>query len=782
MKKQLSILCLLLNALALMAEPPADYYSSIDGKKGKDIQTALSNKISNHTNVGYDGLYDVYETSDVRADGTIWDTYSDCAFSTSKTCGSYKDVCNCYNREHTIPQSWGADGAAKSDAFHVLPTDGYVNNQRSNYPYGECEGGTRLSNKARGKLGSSTFPGYSGKVFEVDDEYKGDIARGYFYMLCAYMNKSFEGSGGNVIFDGPGALTSYGLNLLLKWHRLDPVSQKERDRNDAIYAKQHNRNPFIDYPCLVEYIWGDNKNEVLNLANIMSAYAPEYEASDLTGCYNAPTSPTILTPKSGSVVEVGSASLNKTVSANVFVEAALLNAPIQLTISGANAAYFSVSTPTIPAATANTGTNIAVSYTPAALGNHTATLTLSSNGSNTVAVTLKGQCVASLVSPAENIFITNNNVGTTEIYKLLVRGTNLSSGVSLQINDNAFTLSRDQLTADEVNNGVEVDLNFTPKTIGTYKAELSVVSADFATRTIAVQGSCLFEILPVSDITYKSVRLNWTNAGTTNYTINVYQKSTIGVEEVLVMSDDCAATNGAKSGYTNVESQGGLRLGSGSQIGTLTFSNIDLSEGGRIEFEAKYYNQDACPVVIQLGSSKFTQELTNAFDTYSISIEANEAYKNVNLVFSNPEKGKRVIIKTIKVYTGGEKEENVSLEGYPVQVGNVQTYVVENLDSITEYYFTVQPEGQAVSEENMFLTDNSGTSALSSFIYEGITYMSTADGIELSRIPQGSSLLVFDAQGRLVYSVASTGSVETIRLSQGFYLIKVGNEVFKIVK
>lgn len=102
-------------------------------------------------------------------------------------CGQYSTLGDCYNREHSFPKSWfNDDSPMVSDAFHIYPTDGKVNSQRNNYPYGECANGTTLSPngkvKALGKLGTSTFPGYSGTVFEPDDEYKGDFARSYFYM------------------------------------------------------------------------------------------------------------------------------------------------------------------------------------------------------------------------------------------------------------------------------------------------------------------------------------------------------------------------------------------------------------------------------------------------------------------------------------------------------------------------------------------------------------------------------------------------------------------------
>ena len=260
MKK--SLLCaLLFVAVAMYAEAPASYYAVAEGKTGEALRQALFNIITNHTNVGYKGLYNVYLTSDVTADGKVWDMYSTCTWTHQDKCGNYSSVCDCYNREHSVPQSWfGSASPMVADAFHVYPTDGKVNGQRSNYEYGECSGGTSLGGKALGRLGKSTFSGYTsrGTVFEPVDQYKGDFARTYFYMATCYADKCSKW--GNS-FGSNSGLDAYGVALFMKWHRNDPLSDKETNRNDAVYAKQKNRNPFIDHPELAEYIWGNKKGE-----------------------------------------------------------------------------------------------------------------------------------------------------------------------------------------------------------------------------------------------------------------------------------------------------------------------------------------------------------------------------------------------------------------------------------------------------------------------------------------------------------------------------------------
>lgn len=171
--------------------------------------------------------------------------------------GNYSKEGDMFNREHSIPQSWfNKKSPMRSDLFHVYPTDGYVNNKRSNYPFGEVSNATYTS-KNGSKVGHSSFDGYSGIVFEPIDEYKGDFARTYFYMATRYKSQvGTWGSGANVVFKGTYPyLTDYALNLFTKWSHEDPVSEKETNRNDAVYGIQHNRNPYIDHPEYVDIVF-----------------------------------------------------------------------------------------------------------------------------------------------------------------------------------------------------------------------------------------------------------------------------------------------------------------------------------------------------------------------------------------------------------------------------------------------------------------------------------------------------------------------------------------------
>lgn len=359
-------LALASTAVAFAAEP-AGYYSTCENKSGAALLSALCKKVGPHTNVGYNGLLSLYKTSDVYPDGTIWDMYSTKHWKPGITCGNYKKVGDCYNREHSFPKSWFNDAQPMySEAFHIYPTDGKVNGQRSNFPYGECANGTTLpsngSVKALGRLGSCTFPGYSGTVFEPDDQYKGDFARSYFYMAAAYNDKIAGWNSKMLAGNSYPAFSSWAINLLLKWHREDPVSQKELDRQEVVYGAQHNRNPFIDHPELAEYIWGNKKGQ--NWSTNISA------------------DPAFLLPTDGSTVDFGVTAVGLARTKAVTVKAEGLKEAISVSVSGAG---FAAGTTSIAADASMTtdGAILTLNYTAPAAGVAVGTLTLTSGTAKT---------------------------------------------------------------------------------------------------------------------------------------------------------------------------------------------------------------------------------------------------------------------------------------------------------------------------------------------------------------------------------------------------------------
>ncbi|MBK8614526.1 MAG: endonuclease [Flavobacteriales bacterium] len=260
---QRSLLSLLVIGHAGLAfgQPPPGYYDPALGLSGQPLKTALYGIIDNHVAYQYTQLWSFFPSTDDRPDGKVWDIYSDnpsgaepylFTFGTDQ-CGQYSDEGDCYNREHSFPQSWfNSTVPTVSDLFHIYPTDGVVNGHRGDLPYGRVGSVDWVSLNGT-KVGPSNWPGYSNTVCEPIDEYKGDLARGYFYLMTRYMPQVPSWSCDMI---AAGDLNIWATNLLMQWHAQDPVSQKEVDRNNAIYAVQQNRNPYIDHPEWVAYVWG----------------------------------------------------------------------------------------------------------------------------------------------------------------------------------------------------------------------------------------------------------------------------------------------------------------------------------------------------------------------------------------------------------------------------------------------------------------------------------------------------------------------------------------------
>jgi endonuclease I len=269
----LRLLSFLFLALSFTAysQIPAGYYDNAMGREGEALREALHYIIKDHTIVSYTSLWTHFQSTDKKSNGKVWCMYSDkpglqpnyeYSFG-SDQCGNYSGEGDCYNREHSWPENWYGDNGTpmKTDLFHVYPTDGFVNGQRGNHPFGEVGSVSWIAGNG-GKLGTSNYQGWSGfTVFEPINEYKGDFARTYFYMVTRYYGQD-AGWAENQMVDGAN-IKDKPLEMLLKWHEQDPVSQKEIDRNNAVYSIQGNRNPFIDHPIFAEAIWDPEYSSML---------------------------------------------------------------------------------------------------------------------------------------------------------------------------------------------------------------------------------------------------------------------------------------------------------------------------------------------------------------------------------------------------------------------------------------------------------------------------------------------------------------------------------------
>lgn len=201
-----------------------------------------------------------------------------------------------FDIEHMLPKSWwgGTVNEAYCDLYHLVPGDYSANRSKSNHAPG-IPGDTTFWN---GSFATGSGAAYGlQKVFCPADEYKGDFARAYFYIATCYGDSLTWVETGE-----PGqAMTNQSWqefqpwlrDLLLAWHRMDPVSEKEKARAIEVNRIQGNRNPFIDYPDLVEYIWGDRQGQTVDFSTLPQSYGTPYGDTHtaLTAPDNQPTSP-----------------------------------------------------------------------------------------------------------------------------------------------------------------------------------------------------------------------------------------------------------------------------------------------------------------------------------------------------------------------------------------------------------------------------------------------------------------------------------------------------------
>ncbi|MBP5562045.1 MAG: endonuclease [Muribaculaceae bacterium] len=369
-------MALLAGTLSLRAEIPEDYYAEIYGKSGQALKNAISALCKRHTVVTYGSLWYHFPHTDCRFEdpNLVWDMYSN---RTYKFRGS--SAVSGMNREHSLPKSWwGGDysiiygtSSQNSDAYtdlnHLYPSDGEANMAKSNYPLGEV---SKASFNNGSCLVGTPVTGQGGgaaTVFEPNDEYKGDFARTYFYMATTYQDYTWKYK---YMLNNSSWLTlnQWSINLLLKWARQDPVSDKELARNEAVYKIQNNRNPFIDNPDLMEYIWGDKANEVFNDPD------PDPDDPDKT--------PRLITPSPGTSIEFGEVALGRTLTAKVYIKAKHLTQDLSVTVYKDDSKSFKVSVTTVPRSSAMTaeGYPLEISYSPKMIGNHTCRLLISDGG------------------------------------------------------------------------------------------------------------------------------------------------------------------------------------------------------------------------------------------------------------------------------------------------------------------------------------------------------------------------------------------------------------------
>ena len=404
---------------SLLADMPRDYYpNSLEGKNGAELKTELHNLLKNHTRLPYGSrdynqiacTWTVFKKSDVRPNGKVWDMYSNNSYNFSNGAGATKGM----NIEHSVPKSWWGDANDETatpltrfkydgsyDLHHLTPSDAAANTAKSNYPLGEVD--SPLFDNGVTKVGTGQANGRATNLFEPADEYKGDFARMYLYFVTCYQDYSWKSSALSMFAQNSyPTLNAYGQSLLLKWHRQDPVSQKEIDRNNAVYSFQGNRNPFIDYPNMVEYIWGDSTNYEFSFSG-QSTSAPSISISN-------------------DKIEFGYIGTETSKDKEIYIKGKNLTTDITAKLLNNDSGDFSLGMSNLPAHELNTtGINLAITFSPRSIGTRNVTLRLSSDElSAPVDITISGTVLLSDASYLRIIDIKSTYKKSDEPVRLML--------------------------------------------------------------------------------------------------------------------------------------------------------------------------------------------------------------------------------------------------------------------------------------------------------------------------------------------------------------------------
>ena len=215
---------------------PGSYYDGTRNLWGEDLKAELTSIIDGHTSLGYTLARDHMYASIDNVDGWVTCIYTGRTAFFNTRAGA---TANNFNCEHTWPQSFSGEAEPmRSDIFHLYPSDITANSMRANLDFGIVTsqtwgvGGSKLGTDAYGQM-----------VFEPRDVHKGNVARTHFYFIIRY-------DGNYNSYVNPAKMEAH----FRSWHVADPVDSAEEQRNEDIFALQHNRNPFIDHPALADRI------------------------------------------------------------------------------------------------------------------------------------------------------------------------------------------------------------------------------------------------------------------------------------------------------------------------------------------------------------------------------------------------------------------------------------------------------------------------------------------------------------------------------------------------
>jgi endonuclease I len=658
----------MLLVFTVLAQIPTGYYDSAIGKKQAELKTALHLKIKT-ANVpsygsGSGSTWSVFAKSDVRPeDGTVWDMYSNnhVAFNGNSAASGM-------NIEHSFAKSWWGDGRqAAQDVQHLCPSNTTANSAKGSWPMAVVDGSTTYSNGVIKVGKSSSRPGGVIDAWEPADDYKGDFARMYMYMVTAYEDYATLWTGNSVnqldnntypVFE------QWTVDLLLKWNAQDPLSLKEITRHNEVYKVQGNRNPYIDYPILGEYIWG----KFTNLP---------FDPNGNT------TTPYLTSPINATTLDLGKMVYQQTKNIEVTIKGANLTGELALSISGTNASLFSVSKTTLTKTEAETGYVLTLTYNTQTIGTHTAQLLISGGG----------------ISPT-------------------------TLNLSAQTTDN-------------------------------------------------------FMALAATNITSNSFTAKWTSSATaTGYDFNVYSlKSSGSTQTKTLLEEEFASglpTSWLSEGYTDNQTTGFMRIASSSSNGKLTTPALNLAtDGNLLTVRAKQYNTDTgAPLTVTLDGNPLA--LWNTGSTAQIyTVNIPKVTTNSKIAFA-ANASSRVYLDYVKVETVGAVQTEISVSGYPKNVGNILQYEVSGLLPDSSYYYTVSPQNNSSIKTDPVLVKTLLANALPNLNGKTVSWSKSSNGVFLTGLPHSCKILVSDISGKRITTILSEKENTILNLStKGVYIIQI---------
>lgn len=302
------------SANAIDRKTLAQYASSLQGLKKEQLKAALHKLMDKKNVLPYGG----------GGKGTWWGFwYSDRDPQTNECYNRYSDkkfffestntgrAIGGMNIEHSFPKSWwgGHKNDAWCDLYNLYPSDSKANSSKSNYVMGVVVNVKENAGEGYDKVGTGYADGKLVNMWEPGDRFKGEFSRSYMYMATTYQNLSFTSEGAKQLQTGAyPTLRKWSSDLFRQWSKNDRVDEMEIKRNEAVYKIQNNRNLFIDYPNLAEYVWGDSMDVEFNPyrsittasddARYTSVIAPEDPVT--------PDNP-VVTPQGGTFVKTTSA-------------------------------------------------------------------------------------------------------------------------------------------------------------------------------------------------------------------------------------------------------------------------------------------------------------------------------------------------------------------------------------------------------------------------------------------------------------------------------------------